>query len=308
MVGQVEPSLERFLETTTRLQTTIANEVSVTGIGYWGGKDVRVNFRPAESGTGVVFVRTDIEGHPRIPALIHHRVQSPRRTTIVYNNHAVEMVEHILSALVGLQIDNCFVEVDEVEMPGMDGSSIAFARALQSAGRIEQDQPRKQIVIHTPIRIEEKGAWVEALPTAKDSFELVYDVDYPDCAAIGKQHTRYTLDRSTYQQQIASARTFVLKHEAELLRQQGLGQRVSYQDLLVFDDNGPIDNSLHFEDECGRHKILDMIGDLALTGFDIVGRVHGHKSGHRLNSQLAYAILHQAFDGDSLDNINRYSA
>lgn len=267
-----------------------------------------VKFRPALAGTGVVFVRTDLEDQPEIPALIHHRVQSLRRTTLMCGGHKVEMVEHILSALVGLQIDNCYVDVNRVEMPGMDGSSIAFTRTLQSAGRIEQDQPRKQIVLDTPIRIEEKGAWVEALPTANENFELVYDVDYPDCPAIGKQHTRYKLDRSTYQQQIAPARTFVLKHEAELMRQQGLGQRVSYRDLLVFDNDGPIDNILNFEDECGRHKILDMIGDLALTGYDIVGRVHGHKSGHRLNSQLAYAILHQAFDCDSLDNINRYSA
>jgi len=246
------------LETTSRLQTTIANEVSVPGIGYWSGLDVNVNFRPASSGTGVVFVRTDIDGHPQIPALIHHRVQSPRRTSLMCGNHKVEMVEHILSALVGLQIDNCYVEVDQVEMPGMDGSSIAFTRALQSAGRIEQDQPRKQIVLQNPIRIEEKGAWVEAVPTSNDKFELVYDVDYPDCPAIGKQHTRYRLDRSTYQQQIAPARTFVLKHEAELLKQQGLGQRCSYRDLLVFDNDGPIDNTLNFEDECGRHKILDM--------------------------------------------------
>ena len=299
---------EIFLETTSRLQTTIANEVSVSGIGYWSGLDVTVNFRPAESGTGVVFVRTDLNGRPEVPALIHNRVHSLRRTTLMYAGHKVEMVEHILSALVGLQIDNCYVEVDQMEMPGMDGSSIAFTRVLQSAGRIEQDQPRKQIVLDTPIRIEEKGAWVEALPTANESFELVYDVDYPDCEAIGKQHTRYKLDRSTYQQQIAPARTFVLEHEAELLKQQGLGKRISYRDLLVFNNQGPIDNTLNFEDECARHKILDMIGDLALTGYDIVGRVHGHKSGHRLNSQLAYAILHQAFDCESLDNINRYSA
>lgn len=296
------------METTSRLQTTIANEVSVSGIGYWTGLDVTVTFQPAEAGTGVVFVRADLDDKPEIPALIHNRVQSLRRTTLTCGGHTVDMVEHILSALVGLQIDNCVVEVDRVEMPGMDGSSIAFARALQSAGRIEQDQPRKQIVLDTPIRIEEKGAWVEALPTANESFELVYDVDYPDCPAIGKQHVRYKLDRSTYQQQIAPARTFVLEHEAELLRQQGLGQRVSYRDLLVFNNQGPIDNTLNFEDECGRHKILDMIGDLALTGYDIVGRVHGHKSGHRLNSQLAFAIINQAFDCESLDNINRYSA
>ena len=255
-----------------------------------------------------MYKRQDVDGNPEIPALIHHRVQSLRRTCLSFGDHKVDMVEHILSALVGLQIDNCYVAVDQAEMPGMDGSSIAFTKALQSAGRIEQDEPRPQIVLDTPIRIEEKGAWVEAVPTANSSFELVYDVDYPDCPAIGKQHTRYKLDRSTYQQQIASARTFVLKHEAELLRQQGLGQRISYRDLLVFDNDGPIDNQLHFDDECGRHKILDMIGDFALTGYDIVGRVHGYKSGHRLNSQLAYSILHQAFDCDSLDNINRYSA
>ncbi len=260
-----------------------------------------VKFKPAEPDTGIVLIRSDVEGEPRIPAQIHHRVQGPRRTTLVYDECPVEMVEHILSALYGLCIDNCEVFVDQAEMPGMDGSSAAFTEALLSAGRVEQSAPRKQIVITEPIRIEEKDAWISAGPSEDGTFHLTFDVDYSNCPAIGHQQYSYTLDPRSYPTQVAPARTFVLKQEADLLRQQGLGQRVTFQDLLVFDDAGPIDNELLFDDECARHKLLDMIGDLALTGVDIIGKVHGFKSGHRLNSQLAFAILQQSYSSISIN-------
>ena len=249
-------------------------------------------------------MRTDLPAKPRIPALIHHRVQGPRRTTLVHDGSPVEMVEHILSALYGLRIDNCIVEVDRAEMPGMDGSSAPFVSALLESGRVEQQAPRQQIVITESIRIEEKDSWIAAGPTDDGSFELTFDVDYGNCPAIGRQQYNYRLDPENYPTEVAPARTFVLKQEADLLRQQGLGQRVTFQDLLVFDDAGPIDNHLLFENECARHKLLDMIGDLALTGVDIVGKVHGFKSGHRLNSQLAFAILQQSYSAVSTVSIN----
>ena len=265
-----------------------------------------VRFKPAPEHHGVVFVRTDLPGQPKIEALIHNRVQGPRRTTLVHNNAAVEMVEHILSALAGLHIDNCLVEVDRAEMPGMDGSSREFAEALHDAGVIQQTATRKQIIIRERIRVEENDIWVEAIPSddVHPGFGLTFDIDYRNCPSIGKQQFRYRVDPATYRDQVAPARTFVLKQEADLLRQQGLGQRVTFQDLLVFDDEGPIDNQLLFDDECARHKLLDMIGDLSLVGADIVGQIHGYRSGHRLNSQLAFAILQQS----SVCSINRVSA
>ena len=285
-----------------RSQSTIARSVSVSGFGYWSGEDVTVKFNPAKPNSGIVFVRTDMESRARIPALIHNRVQGPRRTTLVLGDGKVEMVEHILSALYGLSIDNCEVEVTRAEMPGMDGSSAAFTESLLSAGRVEQAEKRKQVIITEPIRIEEKDAWISAGPTDDGSFQLTFDVDYSNCPAIGHQQFSYSVDPRSYPTQVAPARTFVLKQEADLLRQQGLGQRVTFQDLLVFDDAGPIDNELLFDDECARHKLLDMIGDLALTGVDLVGQVHGFKSGHRLNAQLAFAVLQQSYSSVTVNN------
>ena len=257
-----------------------------------------LEFRPAEEKTGIVFVRTDLAGSPRIPAVIQNRVPGPRRTTLVDNGCAVEMVEHVMAALAGMKIDNCEVRVDRAEMPGMDGSSICFVEALLHAGREEQTLPRETLVVTEPTRVEEGDSWIQANPCSDHAPRFSYQLDYPHQPCVGAQSYSATIDEETFIREIAPARTFLLKSEAELLQKQGLGTRVTHQDVLVFDDNGPIDNSLRFSDECARHKLLDVIGDLALSGKDMYGEFQACKSGHRMNSQMVFALLQQVATGN----------
>lgn len=280
------------MDAAARKQATLAREVSVNGFGFWSGRDIQVTFRPAAAGAGVTFVRTDLPGRPRIPAIIQNRINGPRRTTLVANGAAVEMVEHVLAALAGVQIDNCEILVDRAEMPGCDGSSADFVHALDQGGRVIQDRDRQQVRVQQSIRVGDEFTWIQADPVAHDQLELEYQLNYP-CPAIGAQAYQARLTPELFRQQIAPARTFVLRHEAEQLQEQGLGCRVSYQDVLVFDDHGPIDNSLRYADECARHKMLDMIGDFSLSGADLVGRFTASRSGHRLNSQMVFALLQQ---------------
>ena len=276
----------------TRNQTTIASSVSVSGFGFWSGRDVQLTFVPAESDTGIVFVRMDVPGHPRIPAVVQNRVNGPRRTTLVANGCPVEMVEHVLAALAGMQIDNCEVHIDRAEMPGCDGSSIAFVDAISQTEIVELDAVRKTIRVTDSIRVGDDKSWIQAEPVDSDQLELTYELSY-DCPAIGSQTFNSIVDPHQFKHNIASARTFVLLDEATQLQKLGLGQRVTYQDVLVFDDSGPLDNELRFADECARHKLLDMMGDFALSGCDLIGKFTASRSGHRLNSQMVFALLQQ---------------
>ena len=281
------------LDLQTRHQSTISKSTSVSGFGFWSGQDVTLEFRPAAENSGIVFVRSDLAGSPRIPAEIQNRVPGPRRTTLVYNGCAVEMVEHVMAALAGLQIDNCDVHVDRAEMPGMDGSSMAFVDALLNAGRVSQNAHKPILEVTSPTRVEEGEAWVQADPATRIETTFTYQLDYPHAPFVGSQKFTTKLEPEIFVTQIAPARTFLLKPEAEQLKNQGLGSRVTYQDVLVFDENGPIDNALRFPDECARHKMLDMIGDFALSGKDLIGNFFASKSGHRLNSQTVFALMQQ---------------
>ena len=204
------------------------------------------------------------------------------------------MVEHVLSALAGLKIDNCEVHVNQAEMPGLDGSSIGFVLALESAGKVELEETRDITWVTQSVRVGNENSWIEIAPTENQSLELEFLLDYPGHDAIGKQRWETKFNTIDYCEQIAPARTFVLEAEAEQLRANGLGQRVGYKDLLVFGPNGPIDNELRYQDECARHKVLDMIGDFSLIGTDIVGKFTAFKSGHRLNSEVVLELLKQS--------------
>ncbi|MEL7496812.1 MAG: UDP-3-O-acyl-N-acetylglucosamine deacetylase [Planctomycetota bacterium] len=286
------------MDLTTRKQTTISEEVTVSGFGFWSGRDIQVTFRPAKAGSGIVFVRTDVPGQPSIPAIVQNRINGPRRTTLVNNGVAVEMVEHVLAALAGLRIDNCEILVDRAEMPGFDGSSQAFIEALVNVDIVELNMPRPKIFVQEALRVGDEFSWIEAKPALHGQLELIYELSYP-CPAIGAQRFDCMVNPLTFQSEIAPARTFVLRHEAEQLRQQGLGERVTYQDVLVFDDHGPIENTLRFDDECARHKVLDMVGDFSLAGADLVGKFTASRSGHRLNSQMVFALLQQVVQSET---------
>ncbi|MEQ8787880.1 MAG: UDP-3-O-acyl-N-acetylglucosamine deacetylase [Pirellulaceae bacterium] len=275
---------------TLRQQRTIAHTADVLGFGYWSSQDVRVQFRPAAENTGIVFVRDDLSPARRIPANIENRIETPRRTTLAADGAVVEMVEHIMAALWGLSIDNCEVHVDACEMPGCDGSSQAYVDALRGAEIVEQDALRRQLIVTDTTRVGGDDAWVSASP-ARDGLHIKYRLDYGNHTPIGRQTINLTVTPESFVAELARARTFVLRQEAEWLREQGLGVRATYQDLLVFGEEGPLDNELRFQDECVRHKTLDLVGDLALAGCPVVGQITAHRSGHRLNAELVRALL-----------------
>jgi UDP-3-O-acyl N-acetylglucosamine deacetylase len=274
-----------------RHQRTLADSTVVEGFGYWSGKDVRLEFRPANPNTGIQFVRGDLKVPGRVPAVVANRVEIPRRTTLTTAEGTVEMVEHVMAALAGLQIDNCEVWVDQPEMPGCDGSSQPFVEALLNVGIVEQPAHRRTLTVSETVRVGDEQCWVEAQPSSQAALSIRYRLDYGSESPIGRQTIQLALSPDVFRRQLSPARTFILQQEAEWLRQQGLGQRVTCQDLLVFDDTGPVDNPLRFEDECVRHKALDLVGDLALAGCDIHGHIIAFRSGHRLNADLVRALL-----------------
>ena len=275
----------------SRPQRTLARAAEVRGIGYLLGSDVTVRFTPAPVDSGISFVRTDLPGCPSVPALAPFVEPRERRTALRRGEAVVELVEHVLSALSGLRIDNCIVELDAPETPGMDGSSLAFSRAIAGAGAVEQGRPRTVLVIDRPISVRDGKATVAAYPGEADRLVISYQLDYGDGAPIPSQSYFAEPSPSRYLEEVAPARTFLLAAEAEALRSSGIGSRTSEADLLIFGPEGPIGNALRFPDECARHKLLDVIGDLALLGMDLAGHVVAHRSGHALNVELAHALL-----------------
>ena len=272
-------------------QRTISSTVAVEGFGYWGGRDVRLEFRPAEVNTGVVFVRNDVHPPVRIPATIENRIETPRRTSLRRAGKSVEMVEHVMAALAGLEVHNCEVWVNQAEMPGLDGSAQAIVDALDRAGVVQQNAARPQLIVREITRLGDESAWIEAAPWDGNGLAVKYRLDYGTNNAIGSQMLQLTVTPETFRRDLAPSRTFMFKEEADGLLARGLGTRATPSDLLVFDEHGPIDNELRYRDECVRHKILDLVGDLALAGCHLVGRIIAHRSGHRLNAELVRVLL-----------------
>lgn len=274
-----------------RNQQTLRRATIVEGVGYWSGEAVRVEFRPALANSGVTFVRL-VDGRPeRIPVAIEHQVETPRRTSLVCGAARVDMIEHIMAALAGCRVDNCDVWMSRNEAPGCDGSSRAFVDAIQSVGLRQQTATREKLVISKPVRIDDGHVWLQAEPHDRDELVIRYELDYGVDGSIVPQIFETPVTPETFHTQLAPARTFLLEREAEQLRSQGIAQHVTFQDLLVFNESGPIDNALRFDDECARHKALDVLGDLTLAGRDIVGRITAHCSGHRHNAELVRQLL-----------------
>ena len=273
------------------MQHTIEHPVSVAGFGYWSGEDIRVEFRPARAGTGIVFVRGDMGPKARVSARVENRINVPRRTNLQIGEVRVEMVEHILAALSGLQIDNCEVWVDQAEMPGCDGSAKAFVDALDTTQRVRQEAFVTQIEVTETVRVTEGDQWVEARPVVGGGCLVEYYLDYPHAPILGRQSAKFAITPEVFRREIAPCRTFVLESEANEMIQQGLGKRVTPRDLLLFGDQGLIDNQLHFKNECARHKGLDLVGDLSLIGCRLEGHFIASRSGHQLNAQAARSII-----------------
>lgn len=289
----------RCQQTYARSQKTLAQSAEVAGFGYWSGRDVRVEFRPVAAGAGFVFVRHDLTPVVRIPADVALRTDVPRRTVLKTvlqeglqkNDATVEMVEHVLAALAGMEIDNCEIWVDAPEMPGCDGGAAEFVAAIDGAGTVEQDETVEPLVVGQAVRLGDDSAWIEAKPAPTPGLTVEYRLDYGKEIAIGQQTLSMAITPESFRKELAPCRTFLLESEAEWLASQGLGKRVTARDLLVFGKDGPVDNTLQFPDECVRHKILDVVGDLALAGRPIHGHITAYRSGHKLNAALVTKLL-----------------
>jgi UDP-3-O-[3-hydroxymyristoyl] N-acetylglucosamine deacetylase/3-hydroxyacyl-[acyl-carrier-protein] dehydratase len=277
----------------SRPERTLARTTEVRGVGFFHGSDVNLRFHPADAGTGIIFARSDLPGRPVVPAHIDKVIPSQRRTTIRQGAATVEMIEHVMAALAGLWIDNCVVEIDARECPGCDGSSRAFVEALDHAGIIEQNRTRQALVLERPVSVREGDAILAALPGAPGRLTLSYHLDYGREAPINVQSLCLELTPDTFRDELAASRTFVLEAEANALRAAGIGLRTTPADLLIFGRDGIIGNALRYPDECVRHKILDMVGDLALLGIDLHGFVVAHRSGHQTNAALARKLCEQ---------------
>jgi UDP-3-O-[3-hydroxymyristoyl] N-acetylglucosamine deacetylase / 3-hydroxyacyl-[acyl-carrier-protein] dehydratase len=270
-------------------QSTTERETGITGMGLHTGQEARVTFRPAPPDTGIVFVRTDLPGEPRVRACLENLAAKPRRTALVDGEAEVQTVEHLLSVIWVLGITNLEVRLDGPELPGMDGSALPFWEVLEAAGAVEQGKPARDIVVKETLALQDGKTSLVAIG-APEGLTVAYTLDY-DSHLLETQFYQITITRETFVREIAPARTFVLEHEVRELQSRGLGKGANCQNTLVLGKDGIIGNELRYKNEFVRHKILDLLGDLCLVNGRLNARILAARSGHSHNVQLAKLIL-----------------
>jgi UDP-3-O-[3-hydroxymyristoyl] N-acetylglucosamine deacetylase / 3-hydroxyacyl-[acyl-carrier-protein] dehydratase len=277
---------------TTPRQRTIAEPAELEGVGLHTGEAVRMRLLPSDVQTGLRFRRTDLEETPEIPALVSHVVDLDRGTTLAADGARVNTVEHVLSALVGMEVDNAIIELDGPEPPAGDGSARPFAELISRAGTVEQDAPARVIALNQVLTVEEGDSRYIVSPG--DSYELSVTIRFHH-PSIGRQFTSVELDTESFVREIAPARTFGFASEVDALRARGLAQGGSLENAIVLTEAGLHEGvELRWENEFARHKVLDLIGDLALLGGRLKGHVVAEKPSHRGNVALAKEILAKA--------------
>ena len=291
-------------------QRTIGKEISLTGVGLHTGKEVTITFKPAPENYGYAFIRVDLEGHPVIEADANYVVNTQRGTNLEKLGVKIQTSEHVLAALVGMEVDNCMIELNASEPPIMDGSSKFFVEAIEKAGIVEQEAAREEYIIKEVISYtdEESGSEITIIPS--EEYQVTTMVDF-GTKVLGTQNA--SLKRlSDFKNEISDARTFSFLHEIEMLLEHGLIKGGDLNNAIVYVDkelspstmeklreafkkdkisvkpNGILDNlTLHYPNEAARHKLLDVIGDLALIGTRVRGKVIANKPGHHINTQFA---------------------
>ncbi|MFA5093151.1 MAG: bifunctional UDP-3-O-[3-hydroxymyristoyl] N-acetylglucosamine deacetylase/3-hydroxyacyl-ACP dehydratase [Candidatus Omnitrophota bacterium] len=283
-------------------QKTISKEVNLKGIGIHTGNPVNVTLKPAAVDSGVTFIRTDLAGFPRIKAHVESFLAQKlnRRSSIGNDQAEVQTIEHLMAALSSLGIDNIDVQLDSNELPGLDGSALNFVEALEKAGIFAQSKQKNVYVVKEPITIQDGTSSITIVP-AKE-FKISYTLNY-DHPILSSQFLELVINAQSFKSQIAPARTFCLESEAVQLQNQGLGQGANYENTLVVGKEGVIKNKLRFNDEFVRHKILDLIGDLYLSGCAICGHVIALRSGHSLNLKIAQLIHQQRITSQGAANM-----
>ena len=270
-------------------QTTIAKPVETSGTGLHTAAAVRICLRPAPPDTGHVFVRTDLDGF-EIPASVECIAHCSYATTLMRTGVMLSTVEHLLSALRGLGVDNAYIEVDNLELPIMDGSGDEFTGMILRAGVAEQRAARRALRVRERVRVEQGERSVSVEPYDGWEIDCLIDFRHP---LIGRQHMRFdALDADAYVREISPARTFGFTEEIEALRRANLIRGGSLGNAIVLSPDGMLnDTPLRSRDEFVRHKILDIIGDLSLLGMPLLGRVRAERSGHLLHAQLMSKLL-----------------
>jgi UDP-3-O-[3-hydroxymyristoyl] N-acetylglucosamine deacetylase len=282
-------------------QQTLARSVEITGIGLHGAMPVHVILRPRATGDGIVFRRLDLERELRsagrrdrveIPAIVENVCQVDHATTIAAHTPAgracVQTVEHLLSALHGLGIDACLVEIDAGEVPILDGSAAPWVNLVRSAGVRRLPRARRVRRLLESFAVESGDSSIIAYPS--DSLRLTCAIDFTH-PAIGRQERSFTLSPESFEEQVAPARTFGFLREVEALQAKGLVKGGSFDNAVVLDDEGVVNGSLRFADEFVRHKTLDLLGDLALGGMPLRAHVVARRAGHRLHVEFLGKLL-----------------
>ena len=270
-------------------QRTIASEARLSGIGLHSGEPCSLVLKPAPPDSGLVFVRVDLPGRPSIRAHPSRLCQRMRRTALAQGEVEVHTTEHCLAPCQGLGLDNLSVELDAVELPGLDGSAIDFVTALRQAGIVDQPAVRRTYDVAEAIAVDDGHSSVVALPY-RNGLKITYTLDDHGGALGGAQVVEVEVTEDAFTRLIAPARTFCLAKEVEALRAMGLGKGANYQNTCVYDGTRVIDNQLRFPDEAARHKILDLIGDLAMATRRLNAHIIAVRTGHAQNMALVQEI------------------
>lgn len=269
-------------------QTTISKEIKASGIGLHTGVEVNLALKPAPENTGYIFVRTDLDDF-EIPASVEYISHCSYATTLLRKGVVLSTCEHLLSALRGIGIDNCFIELDNIEIPIMDGSSEVFIDLIEQAGITQQNAPKHFLKVLEKVEFADGDRKMSVEPSDKFEIECVIDFPHP---FINKQIFHFEMKNGSFGREIASARTFGFTTEIEMLRKANLALGGSLDNAIVLTPEGMLnENPLRFTDEFVRHKILDIIGDFALLGMPLLGKIKAEKSGHAVHASMMSKLL-----------------
>lgn len=270
----------------THLEQTIAEPLEFTGVGLHSGAPVTMRLLPAAAGSGIVFRRTDLDDF-EIPAIGRNVAKVSYATSLMRQGVLISTTEHLLSALIGMGVDNVIVALDSLELPILDGSALPYVEAILRGGIRTQRRRREAMRVLKPVEVRDGDKFIGVYPGK--GYRIQYTIDFP--APIGRQYASVDLASETYGSQIAAARTFGYKANEQHLRNMGLIRGASPENAIVLGPNGPENGPLRFEDEYVRHKVLDLIGDLALAGRRIEGHVVAERAGHAMHTALVSRLL-----------------
>jgi UDP-3-O-[3-hydroxymyristoyl] N-acetylglucosamine deacetylase len=274
---------------TPLMQQTLAKTVALSGTGVHSGKKNHIMIKPAIENHGIKFRRVDLPGTQDIPALFKRVVDTSLATVLGVNGAIVSTIEHLMASFAGLGIDNALVEMDDYEMPIMDGSAREFTQAMTAAGIVPQGLPRHVMIIKKPVRVRDQDKFVEVSPAP--CFKITCSIEF-NHELIGTQRITFDRTRNNFEKEVSHARTFGFIQDLELLKKFSLGKGGSLDNAIVIDKDRILNSEgLRYPDEFVRHKLLDSLGDFSLLGMPIQGHIVSHKSGHTLNHRFIEKLL-----------------